>query len=412
MESKPYDVVLLGPTGYTGRFCAEHIVKHLPTTLKWALAGRSLQKIESIAQELKALNPDRADPDVLAVQLTREELHPLAQKTLVIINCVGPYHLYSTPVIEACASNGTHYVDATGETPWVREIIEKYHETAKANGAIIIPSVGIESAPADLLTWALVKRVREDLSSHTREVICAINEMTSSGASGGTLSTILSTFDTLTVSDLLKSASPFTLAASAPPSDIPAEPLLAKLSGVRSVRDMGTLTTSPSGLADITIVHRSSTLMPEFYGPRFYFRQFLRARNTLTGILFHYVFLLAVFLLILPPVRALARRYVYAPGSGPRIEDSVNDQVEYRAVATADQAGVAPKRVLGKLTYRGTMYAFTGMSLAEAAMVLIECEEKVRRVSRGGIVTTATLGQEFVDRWEKVGCFLETRVVD
>lgn len=61
-SNRQYDVVLLGPTGYTGRFCAEHIVQNLPTDLKWAIAGRSAQKMESIAQELKTLNPDRLDP--------------------------------------------------------------------------------------------------------------------------------------------------------------------------------------------------------------------------------------------------------------------------------------------------------------------------------------------------------------
>lgn len=61
-SSREFDIVVLGPTGYTGTYCAEHIVKHLPTNLKWALAGRSPQKIEGVAQELKRLNPDRADP--------------------------------------------------------------------------------------------------------------------------------------------------------------------------------------------------------------------------------------------------------------------------------------------------------------------------------------------------------------
>jgi short subunit dehydrogenase-like uncharacterized protein len=50
--------------------------------------------------------------DVLAVQLNTTELNELAQKTRLIINCIGPYHLYSTPVVEACATQGTHYVDA------------------------------------------------------------------------------------------------------------------------------------------------------------------------------------------------------------------------------------------------------------------------------------------------------------
>lgn len=49
--------------------------------------------------------------DVLVVQLNSTELNELAQKTRLVINCVGPYHLYSTPVVEACAVNGTHYVD-------------------------------------------------------------------------------------------------------------------------------------------------------------------------------------------------------------------------------------------------------------------------------------------------------------
>ncbi|KAH2133879.1 hypothetical protein KXW34_003349 [Aspergillus fumigatus] len=413
MESeKEFDLVLVGPTGYTGRLCAEHIVKNLPTNLKWALAGRSVQKIEVIAKELKTLNPDRAAPEILAVQLNRQELEPLVQRTKVIINCVGPYHLYSTPVVEACANHGTHYVDATGETPWIREIIEKYHDVAKSNGAIIIPSVGVESAPADILAWSVVKRVREDLSSDTKEVIGAIEEMKSSGPSGGTLITVLTIFDSLSFSDILKSTDPFALAASAPPKNVPSEPLVDKILGVRFVRDLGTLTTSPSAMADITIVHRSSTLMPEFYGPLFYFRQFVKVRNALVGIIFHYAFIIGLCLLTLPPVRALVRQFVYAAGQGPRKEDSVNDRVEYRAVATADQKTAAPQRVFGKFKYEGSMYALTGLLLAEAAMVILEETERVKKVSRCGIVTPATLGQPFVDRLEKVGCHLETQVFD
>ncbi|KAM0105611.1 hypothetical protein ACP6JB_008795 [Aspergillus fumigatus] len=371
MESeKEFDLVLVGPTGYTGRLCAEHIVKNLPTNLKWALAGRSVQKIEVIAKELKTLNPDRAAP--------------------ALRNPLG----------------------STGETPWIREIIEKYHDVAKSNGAIIIPSVGVESAPADILAWSVVKRVREDLSSDTKEVIGAIEEMKSSGPSGGTLNTVLTIFDSLSFSDILKSTDPFALAASASPKNVPSEPLVDKILGVRSVRDLGTLTTSPSAMADITIVHRSSTLMPEFYGPLFYFRQFVKVRNALVGIIFHYAFIIGLCLLTLPPVRALVRQFVYDAGQGPRKEDSVNDRVEYRAVATADQKTAAPQRVFGKFKYEGSMYALTGLLLAEAAMVILEETERVKKVSRCGIVTPATLGQPFVDRLEKVGCHLETQVFD
>ncbi|KAJ5488627.1 hypothetical protein N7539_003517 [Penicillium diatomitis] len=406
---RQYDLVLLGPTGYTGRLCSEHIVQNLPTDLKWAIAGRSPQKIHPIAEELKKLNADRVQPDVLAVQLNSSELNELAQKTRLIINCVGPYHLYSTPVVEACATHGTHYVDATGETPWVKLIIDKYHETAKNNGAIIIPSVGVESAPADVLAWALVKHVREELATETRQIDCCIKEMKTSGASGGTLNTILSIFDWLPPSEVMKSLNPFSLAASAPPKDIPSESLISKLVGARWIRDLGTVTTSPSGIADVTIVHRSSTLMPELYGKRFFFRQFLHVRNSLIGIAVHLGFLVGVSLLMISPIRALVRRFIFAPGQGPTAESSKNDRLEYHAVATADQEGPAPKRVFGKFSFEGGMYLLTGLLLAEAAIVILNDEERVKKTSRGGIVTSATLGQDFVDRLEKVGCRIDTK---
>jgi short subunit dehydrogenase-like uncharacterized protein len=46
-----------------------------------------------------------------------DDLHALAKRTRLIVNCVGPYHLYSTPVVEACAENGTHYVDVFVHPP-------------------------------------------------------------------------------------------------------------------------------------------------------------------------------------------------------------------------------------------------------------------------------------------------------
>ncbi len=90
------------------------------------------------------------------MQLERKELHALATKTRLIINAVGPFHLYGTPVVEACANTGTHYLDMygslfqkiyptehqltsrrSGEPPWHLEMIRKFHDTAKANGAIV-----------------------------------------------------------------------------------------------------------------------------------------------------------------------------------------------------------------------------------------------------------------------------------
>ncbi|GAD91801.1 saccharopine dehydrogenase, putative [Paecilomyces variotii No. 5] len=411
-SEKALDFVLLGPTGYTGKLCAEHIVQHLPTDLRWALAGRSAGKLEAVAKELRALNPDRTQPEILTVQLNERELKPLAEKTRLIINCVGPYHLYSTPVVQACAETGTHYIDVTGETPWIRQLIPKYHETAKSNGAIIIPSLGIESTPPDILTWALVKTIREQLSTGAKEAVSCVHEMKSSGPSGGTLATILTTLETASITDLIKSANPFALAAAEPPKQIPRRSLSELLSGVTSVSDLGTLTTSPSGIADAAVVHRSSTLMREFYGPRFYFRHYVHVRNAFVGVVFHYAFLIGILLLTIPPIRWILNKLIYAPGQGPSKEQCVRDKVEYRGIAIPDADTAKPKRALGRLVYQGDMYTLTGVFLAEAAMVILENEVKIKKVSRGGMVTPASLGQEYVDRLDKVGCHIETRLVD
>ena len=111
--------MLLGATGYTGKYCAEHIVTHLPTDLKWAIAGRSTSKLCTLLDDIKLLDPDRLHPGIEVASLTTEDLNALARKTQVLINTVGPYYRYGTPVVEACAKNGTHYLDVYVFDPWL-----------------------------------------------------------------------------------------------------------------------------------------------------------------------------------------------------------------------------------------------------------------------------------------------------
>jgi hypothetical protein len=60
--SREYELILLGATGYTGAITAEWISTHLPTDLKWAIAGRNAKKLQAVADELKQLNPNRQPP--------------------------------------------------------------------------------------------------------------------------------------------------------------------------------------------------------------------------------------------------------------------------------------------------------------------------------------------------------------
>ena len=135
--ARAYDLVVLGATGYTGKLTAQYVAKTFSTNLAWAIAGRSDSKLSAIAKELKASHPDRNPPAVEVTQLNEADLTALAKKTKLLITTVGPYHKYGSPVLEACAKNGTHYLDVTGEVPWTVEMTRIYHDVAKKSGAIV-----------------------------------------------------------------------------------------------------------------------------------------------------------------------------------------------------------------------------------------------------------------------------------
>lgn len=105
--------------------------------------------------------------------LNDEESGVLAKKTTLIIAAIGPYCLHGEHTFKACAENGTHYLDITGEVVWVADMIKKYESTAQANGSIMIPQIGLDSAPADMVTWTVVDMIRKEFSAPTKEVILA-----------------------------------------------------------------------------------------------------------------------------------------------------------------------------------------------------------------------------------------------
>lgn len=71
-----------------------------------------------------------------------------SRKTKVIVTTVGPYAHYGSKLVAACAAAGVHCCDLTGESLWVKDMIEKHHEEAERTGAKIVPSCGFDSIPA------------------------------------------------------------------------------------------------------------------------------------------------------------------------------------------------------------------------------------------------------------------------
>ena len=200
-------------------------------------------------------------------------------------------------------------------------MVQKYHQTAQQNKAIMIPQNGIESAPTDLMCWMLVSHIRSTLGVGTGEIVHSIHDMKAT-ASGGTLSTVLTLWDSYSLAELARTQDPWSLCSVPPPKQLDSKPLLEKLTGVRTVSDLGVLTDSIQGPADAPIVHRSWGLHDQgkLYGPNFRLSAYMKARNALTSFGFHIALTLGIAALMLPPVRWLLKYFVYQPGEGPTKE--------------------------------------------------------------------------------------------
>ncbi|KAI4250467.1 MAG: hypothetical protein L6R40_000065 [Gallowayella cf. fulva] len=414
-KSRQYDLVLLGATGYTGKLCAEHITNSLPTNLKWAVSGRSHERLSAIVEELRSHDSDRIQPTIEAITLSLDDLRSLARKTRIVLNTVGPYYKYSSPVVQACAENGTHYLDVTGETPWVYEMIEKHHDTAKASGAIIIPEIGLESAPSDLLAWSLATLIREKLSVGTKEVITSVHTIDSQ-PSGGTLATATGILDHYSLSEFAKASAPWALSPIPGPKPSKTVPLATKLFGIRKLKHLGVLTTSLTAGPNVAIVQRSWGLSggPKLYGPNFQYNEYMRVKNTLAGFIIHAAICLGFIAMMIPPVRWMvqwAAHNIYAPGQGASKHNTAKDTLEFRAIAEADQADVPnPQMAMARFRHVGGIYYMTGLFLAEAAMVLLSDDDLTESLG-GGLLTPAMLGQPFVDRLRNAGVTLECRIM-
>ena len=285
---------------------------------------------------------------------------------------------------------------STGETLWVREVIQKFHGIAKSNKAILIPEIGMESAPSDLVAYTTVSSIRKAYNCGVRDVICSVHKLKSAGPSGGTLATVLGLLENYSSAEFKASLNPFVLSPSPPKQRPGSRGTISRIFGPFSYSGLGILTTSWTASPNVPIVHRSSGLKPELYGSNFRFAEYMRVSNYAMGVVLHVGLVLAALFLSLRPFRALVKRFIYQPGQGPAVDSNARDDVEFRAVAVADRQG-QEKKAMAKLRYEGGVYHLTAIFIAEAAMVLLQEHEVVAGLV-GGVLTPASLGDKYVVR--------------
>jgi short subunit dehydrogenase-like uncharacterized protein len=399
METTPeFDIILWGATGFTGQLVAHYLAKRLQDTpLRWAVAGRNPNKL----QELQRLLPGQP-PILLANSQDPESLAALVAQGRVIVSTVGPYAQYGAALVAACVTAGRAYCDLTGETPWVRQMIDAHHSAAAATGARIVHCCGYDSIPSDLG----VLMMQEYAWAQYGRAIPTIHHIVGpakGGLSGGTIASMLNMME-MGGEMTRQLADPFLLAPELAGQTAPRDQ-----TGPR-YNEASELWTAPFIMAAINsrVVYRSNSLLAWRYGRDFQYHESLRTGHGLSGRLkasgVSAGMAAGMISLQLKPLRRLLQATILPqPGDGPSVETQENGFFRSKLIgllpATADQpAAVIRGRVAGQ---GDPGYKGTAQMLGETAVALAEDERPHPPV--GVLTPAAALGMELVERLRRSG---------
>ena len=393
---RSFDLVIYGATGFTGALVAEYL-HQTQSGLSWAIAGRSQRKLDLLKDRINA--PDLET--IVADSESSDDMRRLVTSTRVVISTVGPYARFGTPLVEACAAEGTHYCDLTGEPQWMASIFERVSPLAEETGARLIHCCGFDSIPSDLGVFVAQQRM---LNQHGLFATKAGGRMgKSKGAvSGGTVASMLLAVEQAVSDPIARKVlnDPYGLYPSelSPGSDGPDQ---------RGVRwdDRFESWTGPFVMAAINskVVRRSNALASLVYGADFSYDESLLVDNRRSGLLMAGGMSIGMAALAIPPLRRLISKRLPQPGEGPSVSERENGFFEFFVHAHHPTDSEKDVRICVK-GKRDPGYGATSRMLAQAGLSLAFDDLDVE----GGIWTPASaLGNHLVNRLADVDIIFE-----
>lgn len=401
---KKFDVVVMGATGYTGRLIAEYLAEHYAKGITWAIAGRSLASLDLLKDDLvgKFNCPRESVNIIVADSLDRPSLASMVASTRVILSAAGPFWKIGTPLVEECVAAGVHYCDITGESAWVKEIIAKFHTRAQETGAKIVPFCGIDSVPSDLGCYMMAQEMRRRHSCDSKTITMFVGP-TTGGVSGGTCASVVNMVDrplkeALNVLKML--GDPYALN----PPGITGPPI-GDTRGVWYNSDMKLLT-APWIMAgvDTRVVRRSNALLNNSYGERCAYHEVLGSKPTVKGLLksLASAVLMPLFmiLLLIPPTRALLKKLLPTPGTGPDLAHRRRGFFNFFFLAQGEAEG--SPLVRGLVSAKRDLYTATAVIAVESAVCLAKDGNMLDKA--GGVLTpAAAMKDTLLDRLNAAG---------
>jgi short subunit dehydrogenase-like uncharacterized protein len=328
----------------------------------------------------------------------------MVSRTKVVLNTAGPFALYGTPIVDACVRLKTHYVDITGETPWVKMLIERYHEPAASAGTRIIPCCGFDSIPSDLGAYLVVRQMQETFGVSCKSVRGYFQAM--GGFNGGTLASGFNLYDSAQsdqVSDPFLLNPPETLTDPQKSQDPVMPQYDPEIGAWIGPFLMGAINTR--------VVRRSSALYEQWqspYGSDFSYQEYMKFDDPLGWLKASGVTAgLGLFAgaMRLDSSRRLLRSLLPQPGSGPS-EQTMTDGCEL--IGQSEDG----RRLRGVMSDKGDPgNRATVKFLCESALSLVlNADELPGGQQRGGLLTPATgLGEILAQRLCRAGMTIEIK---
>ena len=376
-ETKKYDFIVYGATGFTGKLVVEYLVERYlgNPEIKWALAGRNLEKLKSVAKSKNV-------PDEICLFTAdsndKTSVENLVSKTKCILTVVGPYQLYGNNIIESCAKSGTDYVDLCGEPGWMHEKINELSDISKESGSRIVFSCGFDSIPFDLGVLFLQNEIIKRFNKPAPNVRGRVRAMNGE-FSGGTAASLGATMSALKEKPELFAvlANPFALSNGFIGPDQPADN--------KPVYDEKLDSwVAPFFMAPINTknIHRSNALMDHIYGEDFCYNEMWIQGTGDEGKA------AADFISKSNPLSNAPQ-----PGEGPSRESRENGNYDLLFCGDIDDKSI-------HVSVTGDMdpgYGSTSKMITESAVCLVkECDDL-----KGGIYTSASsMGTKLIKRLE------------
>ena len=410
-DKRAYTIVLYGATSFVGQITAHYLAQFLTEqkpnedashSVTWAIAGRDEDKLKKLQDEIVSKQGNKADKVAIIIANSNDEasLDAMTKQTQVLISTVGPYLKYGEPLIKSCAQNGTDYVDLTGEAIFIKDMLDKYQDTAKQSGARIVNSCGFDSIPSDLGVY-FTQQQAQDKFNQACETIHMRVKAAKGGVSGGTIASMGTIFEEVGEDKARRKqvANPYLLN-----DDTDAPTTRQKNISKPEYDDDHKRWLAPFVMAVINtrIVHRTNQLLSYEYGREFKYDEAMWMQDGVKGKLMSYglsagLLGFASAMMFKPSRELLSKHVLPKSGSGPSKSEQENGFFDIRFFGTTTKQDTISTKVTGD---RDPGYGSTSRMLAQSALCL--AQDVSQDAVAGGFWTPATaMGDKLIQRLEE-----------